>query len=135
MSIESTQPMFFRKRDALIAALIVLLAVAGGAWIYLTPDGTASYAKVYFDNHPVEYLDLSKDTDGLLTLSQQPNVHFEISDHKIRFADVNCPDKICEGFGWIFRPGETAVCLPNRVYIQIVSDTEAENPDVDAVIG
>ncbi|MEG1028319.1 MAG: NusG domain II-containing protein, partial [Oscillospiraceae bacterium] len=33
------------------------------------------------------------------------NVSFEIKENKIRFIDVNCPDKICENTGFLYKEG------------------------------
>ena len=48
---------------------------------------------------------------------------------RIRFSEANCPDLVCVRTGWISRPGETAVCLPNRVSIRI----EGERKGVDDI--
>jgi len=36
-------------------------------------------------------------------------------------VDSACPDKLCVRSGWISRPKESIVCLPNRVVIEIKS--------------
>ena len=50
-----------------------------------------------------------------------PNTQINRSsiDHKIRFVNVTCPDHLCEGFGFISLPTQTAVCMPNRVSVLI----------------
>ncbi|WP_425446573.1 NusG domain II-containing protein [Dethiothermospora halolimnae] len=50
----------------------------------------------------------------------------EISDDKVRVVEADCPDKLDVKQGWIERPGEVIVCLPNRLVIQIVSEEEVE---------
>ena len=46
--------------------------------------------------------------------------------------DANCPDKICEGHQKISYKGETIVCLPHKVVIEIVTD-DSEN-ELDVVV-
>lgn len=53
----------------------------------------------------------------------------EISEHKIRFIDSPCPDKICIHRGWLEKPGDVAVCLPNKITVELKGD----NPQLDAV--
>ena len=46
--------------------------------------------------------------------------------------DANCPDKICEGHNKISYKGETIVCLPHKVVIEIVADEATY--ELDAVV-
>jgi len=51
----------------------------------------------------------------------------EIIDEKVGMHEADCPDKICYSPEYISRPGETIVCLPNRVVIEV----KGEKPDAD----
>ncbi len=44
---------------------------------------------------------------------------------------ADCPDRLCVHSGRITSPGESIVCLPNRVMVEIVN----KSSDVDAVAG
>ena len=44
--------------------------------------------------------------------------------------DADCPDKVCVKTGKIKSPGQTVVCLPHRVVIEITGD----NADIDAAV-
>ena len=43
----------------------------------------------------------------------------EVKDGAIRFVDSQCPDHICEGFGFISQEGDYAVCMPAGVAVTI----------------
>ncbi|NMA83050.1 MAG: NusG domain II-containing protein [Epulopiscium sp.] len=43
----------------------------------------------------------------------------EAKNNQIRFIEANCPDQVCVQAGWIPKGGNIAVCLPNRVSIEI----------------
>ncbi|NLC03519.1 MAG: NusG domain II-containing protein [Tissierellia bacterium] len=43
----------------------------------------------------------------------------EIGDERVRVIEADCPDKIDVKQGYISRIGETIVCLPNRMVIEI----------------
>lgn len=45
--------------------------------------------------------------------------------------EASCPDGLCVGMGKIRRNGQSIVCLPNRVSVEIAGGDEAE---VDAVV-
>jgi len=46
-------------------------------------------------------------------------VVIEIDAGRARVADSPCRDKLCERAGWLERPGDAAVCLPQRVIVEI----------------
>lgn len=43
----------------------------------------------------------------------------EIGDEKVRVVEADCPDKIDVKKGYISKIGETIVCLPNKMIIEI----------------
>jgi hypothetical protein len=43
----------------------------------------------------------------------------EVEGLRIRIAQAPCRDKICVRQGWIEKPGETIVCIPNEIIIDI----------------
>lgn len=43
----------------------------------------------------------------------------EIGDEKVRVIEASCPDKIDVKQGYIHNIGETIVCLPNRLVVEI----------------
>ena len=44
--------------------------------------------------------------------------------------EANCPDKLCIHQGKISKNGETIVCLPHGLIVEIKSD---DNPELDIV--
>ncbi len=54
----------------------------------------------------------------------------EISNGEARMLSADCPDKICVNHKSISKQNDTIVCLPNKVLITVVSETEN---DVDGV--
>jgi hypothetical protein len=66
-------------------------------------------------------LELSSEPNRIISLEQSFGVpvSLEISGGAIRYINVTCPDHTCEKTGFISRPGETAVCMPNRVVVTI----------------
>jgi len=53
----------------------------------------------------------------------------EIGDEEVRIIEADCPDKIDVKQGYISKIGETIVCLPNRLVVEIKgisNDTELD---------
>lgn len=58
----------------------------------------------------------------------------QIKDGEVCMAEADCPDKLCMHQGSIKIPGESIVCLPNRVVIEIVgTDTEDNGSHIDGM--
>ena len=42
---------------------------------------------------------------------------------RVAITKANCSDQVCVRRGWIHKPGQTIVCLPHKVLIEIKSDS------------
>ena len=119
----------FRKADLLAIAATLLLAVA--VFVAFLPGQTdgAVVAQIYQDN--VLVYAVSLDTDQEFTLTGQYTTTVTVRDGKIAVTRSDCPGEDCVHSGWSDSSGRSIVCLPNRVEIRIISDTD----DVDFVVG
>jgi len=50
------------------------------------------------------------------------NVSLDIKEGAIAFIQSECPDHICERFGYIKNVGESAICLPAQASVTIISE-------------
>lgn len=57
----------------------------------------------------------------------------EVSADGVVMSDANCHDQICVRSGKILAPGETIICLPHKVIIEITAEDNADNVDVDII--
>ncbi|MDR1377516.1 MAG: NusG domain II-containing protein [Synergistaceae bacterium] len=62
-----------------------------------------------------------------------PGVKIVVREETVGFVQSDCPDKICVHMGFLSLPGQSAVCLPNRVVIRVVT-REREEEALDSVI-
>lgn len=57
----------------------------------------------------------------------------EVDGIRIRVKEDNSPDQIAVKTGWISRPGETSICLPHKLIIDIRGESRTETPaDISA---
>lgn len=108
-----------RKADIiLIVLLLVLCAVIFGViQIFVKKDGAVAVVKV--DGKIVEELDL-KSENMIEVGGYDGGVNkIEVKDGKVRMTYADCPDELCVKTGWISKTGETIVCLPHRVVVEI----------------
>ncbi|MBC7196761.1 MAG: NusG domain II-containing protein [Deferribacterales bacterium] len=57
------------------------------------------------------------------------NVKIEILEEKLRFIESDCRDKICIKTGFISKCNDVAICIPNKVALQI----KCQKSDFDAI--
>jgi hypothetical protein len=72
---------------------------------------------------------LSKDQELEIPLTNGKNT-LRIKDNAVSMKTADCPDQICVRHKPISRSGETIVCLPHKVVVEITGE---EDTDVDIV--
>ena len=121
----------------ILSLLLFCAILLGGTWIYgrknknkppyvrITQDGKVLLEKDLRDfSEPVEYR-IDSDHGHMVIF---------ISSEKVYIKESSCADKICEKEGDLTSPGDGAVCLPNRVVIEIVSgDDDDTSGKVDVI--
>ena len=59
----------------------------------------------------------------------------EIKDGKVYVIDANCPDKYCINHDGISKKGESIVCLPHKLVVEISDDEiDSKSNDIDVVV-
>ena len=109
----------YRLDIIVIAAILLVSLIFLGILTFTKKDGT--FVVVEIDGIAVAKYPL--DIDGVFTLNNGSNV-LVIEDGAAYLNYSNCPDHVCENMGKIRFVGETIVCLPNRVTVTVVGDTE-----------
>ena len=111
----------------LIFALVVLAVAATlyfGWRAARGSKGTGLEAVVDFGGGATETLSLDEDHDYLYDVGDYV-VHLQVKDGAIAFLDSQCPDHVCEQFGWLDKDGAWAACVPAGVYVVVEPITDA----------
>lgn len=119
----------FKLNDIIIIIVLLFVSIVS---LYFIRSNNSDYliAQISYNGDIVKEIDLESATDIVFTLSENKNVSFQILNHKIRFVNTNCPDKLCEKFGYLDKPNDVAICLPNKVSLRIIGKKE----DIDIVV-
>lgn len=131
------------KNDKFLVAGILVCCLIGS--LVLSPagrkagnetnngSGTPLTAEISVSGNSVAKVDLSNPPAGhLINISGPLGTSVaEVKQGAIRMLSSPCPDKVCVNMGWINRPGQSVVCVPNRVIIRIIS---GKSP-VDSIAG
>jgi hypothetical protein len=114
-----------KKGDKIAAIIIVGLIIisAIGTFAYKQySKGSHHIAEIKQDGKVIKTIDLNEvkeKTEIKIPYKDKDFNTIEVEPGRIRFVDADCPDKICIKTGWLSEPGQTAVCLPHKLMINI----------------
>lgn len=108
------------KWEIIIIMLLLAAALIWLAFSFFAPKNAGSEAAVTGPTIETRYLSLN--TDGVYHIEAMLPVTLRVQDGRIRFENSVCPDHLCEGFGWISKEGQQAVCMPAGVAVTITPD-------------
>lgn len=114
------------KKNVIFA--LVVLALAAGVFLAVRAQhpakGSGLQAVVDFGDGVTETLTLAQDHDYLYEVGDYV-VHLQVKDGAIAFLDSQCPDHVCEQFGWLDKDGAWAACVPAGVYVVVEPTADA----------
>lgn len=117
-----------KRNDVILIATLVVCALAafGGVSLYSALRTREPEAVVYEDGEEQGRYPLSEDTT--VEIRQKDNSYniLRIREGKADITEASCPDKICVNHRPVNRQGESLVCLPNRLVVEIENGVESE---------
>lgn len=118
-----------KRSDIILAAIILIIAAAGLLYMNYT-KATGDMVVITVDGKVYKKLPLNKDATVEIEGVGGGKNKLVIKDGHADMVDASCRDKLCVKQNDIQNDGETIVCLPNKVIVEIVSSKESE---VDAI--
>lgn len=116
-----------KRWDIIIIGLLILISLLPVAIFSYVQAGKINEDSIYvavisLDNQIIETITLTDHT-GIEVFDITPSEHdrntIEIRDERIRMKAATCTDQVCVKMGFISKPGETIVCLPHKILIEI----------------
>lgn len=114
--------------DAVFISLIIIVSVIW--WFTYKSKSDNSRPKkvlIFSGDSLLEQTSLEKDRQINLLGGR---MQLEIKSGRVRVVKSDCPHHICMNMGWISLSGQTIICVPNKVLIEIKSSGQ---PLLDAV--
>ena len=110
--------------DIILIGVLLIISLSVLLFVFLTREEGA-VADVYVDGVKVAEYPLS--IDGVYYINNGSNV-LVIENGTAYMREANCPDKFskngCVNTGKISYVGQTIVCLPNKIIVEIVGEGE-----------
>jgi hypothetical protein len=114
-----------KRNDKILIGIALILAALGYLWVQYIQKNDGARAIVYVDKQ--EYASYSLQEDGEYEIQTDRGTnHLIIKDGKADMTEADCPDKLCVQEKAVSKNGETIVCLPHRVVVEITSEEENE---------
>jgi hypothetical protein len=117
-----------RRNDALLLAGLLLAGVVLFVFIASARAGGAQ-VDVRVDGRVVASYPLHE--DGEVELGYNGHNLLKIEDGRASVTDADCPDRLCVKQRAISKEGETIICLPHRLVVEI---SGGEASDIDGVL-
>ena len=114
------------KNDIILVVVLLLISVIGLLMFNIFSEKEDLKAMIYVDENLVETIDLSKLGEEVTSYKIQGangEVTIEAKYNAIRIVHANCPSSYCENLGFSDSTIKPIICVPNKVYIKLVSNS------------
>jgi hypothetical protein len=108
-----------RPGDILIFILAIAFVVFLFKHYWFSNPNSVEFVSIQVNNQPSKiYPALTHQRINIITNKGKSEI--EIKNGRVRFTHSTCHSQQCILHGWIDKAGETLVCLPNQISIQLV---------------
>lgn len=114
------------KNDIILVSIILFVSIISIILFNVLAKDDNLVAYIYYDDQLVETIDLSKLSDEISTYTieaENGEVVIEAKHNAIRIVHANCSQSYCENQGFSSTTHEPIICIPNKIYIKLVSDS------------
>lgn len=113
----------FLNINTVLIGLVLVAGVAGMLFMNANKtSGSKAIVDINFEGKQ-DRMEIDLSVDDIYHIQTNLPVTLVVENGEICFADSQCPDHLCEGFGKISYDGESASCLPAGVIV-VVSEGE-----------
>lgn len=111
-----------KKRDFILMIGIIAAAVIVWLTAVVFLDGSGGSLRITVDGHVYGMYSLDQDIEIAIGDS---NI-CQIQNGSVSMITADCPDKVCVHSLDISKQGQTIICMPNRVVLEIVDGDMSE---------
>ena len=119
-----------RPWDGIIVVILILLSFAPVLVFSLNRASSPTQEAVLsVDGKEIKTFDLSDNSQAYTYRYEDKDGDYnliEVKGNRIRIKEADCGAQICVRRGWIDQSGETIVCLPHKLLIEVKSSDGGE---------
>lgn len=120
-----------RKEVILLVIIFIVIAIVAAVF-YGRQQDAGDMVVVTVNNEEYGRYPLDQDQEVLIRVDEEHSNRLIIKDGQADVTEATCPDHLCVNMKSISMEGESIVCLPNRVIVEIDSNTSHTNLDTMA---
>lgn len=115
------------RNDMIVLAVILALSCISGVFLRFYRYKTTKSAEAVVTIGETEYGRYPLKKDQTIYIESEKGAYnvLKIAGGKAEVTEASCPDKICVKHKPISLNGETIVCLPNKLVVEIESEQES----------
>ncbi|MCI8363453.1 MAG: NusG domain II-containing protein [Eubacterium sp.] len=125
--------MNLQKTDIIFLSILFSAGLLLAVLIYFPRTSVGTYVEIRVDGEKTAAYSLSTDRRETLHTASGENT-IMIQNGTVSMAAADCPDRVCVSMRRISRSGETIVCLPHKLVLEIKNSGNEAAP-LDAVTG
>lgn len=120
-----------KKADKYLIIGILVIAALSFLCIKIFMNGSADKIRITRDGELYKEVSLDENQTIVIEIpGEEGSNTLEVKDGYAKMIDSDCPDHLCEQQHRISKKGETIICLPNKVIVEVQSK---EEPEIDGV--
>jgi hypothetical protein len=121
-----------KLRNDIILAVVIVSIAAAGLLLFVFNKEQGSTVLVKVDGVQIASYPLSENIEIPIKTgeSQEHTNILSIKDGKASISEADCPDKICVETRAVSFVGETIVCLPHKIVIEITNQNADGGLDI-----
>lgn len=108
----------------MVIAMAVRFTQKTGKTVVVSVDGVVKYTFL-----------LDEDIEFKIEGYEGGTNYLVIKDGEAYLTEASCPDLLCVHMGKISSQGQSIICLPNRVVVEIRDDNENDLKEYDTIVG
>lgn len=117
-----------KKKDILLILGVLIVITACYGIITVINSKNAGSIEIYVDNKLYKTVSINDKEEFKIENRGGYNT-VKIHDKGVEIIDASCPDKVCVHTGFINKPSQSIVCIPNRVSIKINTNEKDDNQE------
>lgn len=122
---------YLEKGDKVVILIVVIVAAALAIWFACKQEQTADCVQIELAGELYGSYSLSQN-QAILVESEYGKNKIVIENGQVSMQEADCPDRYCVAHHAISKAGETIVCLPHKLVVEIKTSTMQN--DIDTII-